>query len=170
MRSHGTGAFAPEQFALLGKDVVFETGCLVFHPERIEIEDSVYVGHGAMLKGYHKGWMRIGAGSWIGQGAFLHSAGDLTIGRRVGIGPGAKLFTSFHDEGDGSGPVMDGELVFRSIVIEDGADIGVGAVILPGVTVGAGSIVGAGAVVTKDVAPGTIVAGNPARPHRRRGL
>lgn len=50
------------------------------------------------------------------------------------------------------------------VVIEDGAWVGVGAIILPGVTVGAKSVVGAGSVVTKDVAPFTIVAGNPARP------
>jgi UDP-2-acetamido-3-amino-2,3-dideoxy-glucuronate N-acetyltransferase len=43
------------------------------------------------------------------------------------------------------------------------ASIGSGAVILPGVTIGEGAMVGAGAVVTKDVPPRTIVAGNPAR-------
>ena len=42
------------------------------------------------------------------------------------------------------------------------ADIGTNAVILPGVTVGKGGIVGAGSVVTKDVAPFSIVAGVPA--------
>jgi maltose O-acetyltransferase len=41
--------------------------------------------------------------------------------------------------------------------------IGGGAIVLPGVTVGAGAIVGAGAVVTRDVAPGARVVGNPAR-------
>lgn len=48
-----------------------------------------------------------------------------------------------------------------------GAWIGAKAVILKGVTVGEGAIVGAGSVVTKDVAPYTIVAGNPAKPIRR---
>ncbi|MGH9359737.1 MAG: DapH/DapD/GlmU-related protein, partial [Terriglobia bacterium] len=43
------------------------------------------------------------------------------------------------------------------------ASIGSGAVILCGVTIGEGAIVGAGSVVTKDVPPGTVVAGNPAR-------
>lgn len=49
-------------------------------------------------------------------------------------------------------------------VVERGASIGSGATILGGVTIGAGALVGAGAVVTRDVAPGATVAGNPARP------
>lgn len=44
-----------------------------------------------------------------------------------------------------------------------GASIGSGAVILGGVTIGAGALVGAGAVVTRDVSPGDVVVGNPAR-------
>ena len=49
-----------------------------------------------------------------------------------------------------------------------GASIGSGAVIMCGVTIGAGALVGAGAVVTKDVEPGTVVAGCPARFLRNR--
>jgi len=45
--------------------------------------------------------------------------------------------------------------------------VGGGAIILPGVTVGDGSTVGAGSVVTRDVEPYTVVAGNPARMIRR---
>lgn len=48
-------------------------------------------------------------------------------------------------------------------IIESNASIGAGAIILPGITVGQNSLVGAGSVVTKDVPPNVIVAGNPAQ-------
>lgn len=51
-------------------------------------------------------------------------------------------------------------------IVERGASLGSGAVVLGGVRVGAGAIVGAGAVVTRDVVPGAVVAGSPARPLR----
>jgi phosphonate metabolism protein (transferase hexapeptide repeat family) len=54
------------------------------------------------------------------------------------------------------------------VVIGPDVWIGYNAVLLPGVQVGTGAVIGAGSVVTKDVAPYTIVAGNPARPIRRR--
>ena len=49
-------------------------------------------------------------------------------------------------------------------LVGKGASIGSNATILCGLTIGAGALVGAGAVVTRDVAPGTVVAGVPARP------
>ncbi|MFB6201108.1 MAG: acetyltransferase [Halorhabdus sp.] len=54
--------------------------------------------------------------------------------------------------------------------VEIGHDVwlGQGAVVLPGVTIGNGAVVGTGAIVTEDVDPYTIVAGNPAEPIRRR--
>lgn len=48
-------------------------------------------------------------------------------------------------------------------VVESRASIGSGAIVLGGLTIGAGALVGAGAVVTRDVAPGEVVAGVPAR-------
>jgi acetyltransferase-like isoleucine patch superfamily enzyme len=167
--SHGEGRFDPDQFAKLGDGVIFEAGVLVFHPDRIEVGSNVYIGHGTILKGYHRNRMIIGDHTWIGQGCFFHSAGGIVIGRAVGVGPMVKILTSVHGDGDPSRPVMQNELILRPVTIGDGADIGTGAIIMPGVTIGEGAIVGAGAVVTRDVAPCTIVAGVPAKVIRTRG-
>lgn len=53
-------------------------------------------------------------------------------------------------------------------VIGDGAWIGMRAMLMPGLTIGEGAVIASGAIVTKDVAPYTIVAGNPAAPIRQR--
>lgn len=167
-RSHGSGAFTPEQFRAIGDDCVFEPGVLVWHPENITLGRNVYVGHGAMLKGYYRNEMHIGDRTWIGQMCFFHAAGGLTIGARVGIGPGVKIITSVHAEAGRAVPVLFSPIEMAPVVIEDDADIGVNAVILPGVTVGRGAVVGAGSVVNRDVPPYAVVAGVPAKVLRFR--
>jgi UDP-2-acetamido-3-amino-2,3-dideoxy-glucuronate N-acetyltransferase len=61
----------------------------------------------------------------------------------------------------------DADWTCQSTLVKRGASIGSGATILGGVTIGENAIIGAGSVVTKDVPPNTIVAGNPARVLRR---
>jgi len=167
--SHGSGRFDPEDFAQIGEGVVIEGGVLVFHPETIELGDHVYVGHNTILKGYYKGHMRIGKGTWIGQQCFFHSAGGLDIGERVGIGPGVRILTSTHEDPGTGQPIMAGAITFAAVRIGDGCDLGIGCQILPGVTLGRGVQVGAGALVTSDLPDFAVAAGVPAKILRFRG-
>jgi acetyltransferase-like isoleucine patch superfamily enzyme len=166
--THGSGQFERSQLQRIGRSVIIEPGVLIFHPENVELGDNVYIGHYTIVKGYYRGRMVIGSGTWIGQQCFFHSAGDLIVGKNVGIGPGVKIITSYHAEEGISKPILHSRIEFASVVIEDDADIGVGAIILPGVTVSKGAKVGAGAVVTRDVPAYAIVAGVPARVMRMR--
>lgn len=167
-KSHGDGRFEPSQFRRIGPDCVFESGVLVFHPENISLGANVYVGHYAILKGYYRNEMVIGDETWIGQQCFFHSAGGLTIGARVGIGPGVRVITSVHKEAGRGVPVLFSPVETAPVLIEDDADVGVGSIILPGVTIGRGAVVGAGAVVNRSIPPYAVAAGVPARVLRYR--
>lgn len=167
-KSHGDGGFRREDFAEIGDNVVIERGVLVFHPQNIHIGSNVYIGHNSILHGYHKNEIFLEDHSWIGQGCFLHGAGGIKVGRAVGLGPMVKVLTSYHLEGELSDPLIFNQLEFGEVNIEDGCDIGMGSILLPGVKVGEGSIVGAGSVVTKDIPPYSVSAGNPARLLRKR--
>lgn len=80
---------------------------------------------------------------------------DCVIGKNVFIGPHALLLHA----------AVDGE--HSPAMVEDGAYIGSGAIIMPGVTVGENAIVGAGAIVTKDVPANVTVMGNPAKEYNK---
>lgn len=161
--SHSNGRDFINKIKELGSNVVIEDGVRIFHPENIIIEDNVYIGHNTLLKGYHNGTMIIRRDTWIGQNCFFHSAGGLEIGRAVGIGTSVKILSSSHINDDLDQPVLFNPLEFNRVIIEDGADIGVGAILLPGTTIGEGAIIGAGSVVTKNVEPYAIAVGNPAK-------
>lgn len=101
----------------------------------------------------------IGEGCFIQQCCTFFGRGGIEIGNEVFIGPKVNLITINHDPDPDNRSATYG----RRIVIEDKVWIGINSTILPGVRIGYGAIVGAGSVVTKDVAPMTIVAGNPAK-------
>lgn len=106
---------------------------------------------------------------------------DVKIGDRVTVKSGVQLWDGLRVHDDvfiGPNATFTNDRFPRSkvyprkfehTVIEVGASIGAGAVILPGVRVGARAMVGAGSVVTRDVAPDAVVFGNPARV-RKHGL
>ena len=142
----------------------------VFHPENVELGDNVYVGHETMLKGYYRNRLRVGSQTWIGQRCFLHAAGGIEIGARVGIGPGVTVLTSAHEEAGRAIPILASPLRFAPVRIDDHADIGAATTILPGVHVGRGAQIGAGAVVSRDVPAYAVAAGVPAKILRMRPL
>ena len=105
----------------------------------------------------NKKHLSIGAFSFLGQVTIaLHCS--IKIGDKVCINDGVRILSASHD-------VLDPKWshIRAEILIDDYAWIGTGAIILPGVHLGRGAVVGAGAVVSKSVAAGGIVVGNPAR-------
>lgn len=112
--------------------------------------------------GHH---VTIGRGTFVNADFLALGGGRITIGEDVLIGPGVRFYTPNHPL-DPEHRRAGYERVLP-IVVGDNVWIGGSAILLPGVTVGADAIVGAGSVVTKDVPPGAVVAGNPARVIKR---
>ncbi len=120
---------------------------------------GVYFDH-CLLSNIGLWAFRLGGGCFISQGAWLDERrGKIIIGDGVSITRHVKILS--HDAtASRLNPGDKGEYV---TTLENNCFIGMGAIILPGVTIGSESIVGAGAVVTKDIPPGCLVAGNPAQ-------
>ena len=106
---------------------------------------------------------------------------DVVVGDRVTVKCGVQLWDGVALEDDvfvGPNATFTNDLFPRSrqrpeqfarTTVRAGASIGANATLLPGIEIGRGAMVGAGAVVTRDVPPGVVVAGNPARIRRHAG-
>lgn len=105
--------------------------------------------------------VKIGRNVIVMNGCLMMAAGGIAIDDEAQIAANVQLISNNHD--------LDDRMIItcKPVHICRRAWIGAGATILPGVTVGENSVVGAGSVVTRDVEPDTIVAGNPARVIRR---
>lgn len=101
----------------------------------------------------------------LGDGAHAYSLGPIVIHEDATIAQEAYLCTGTHDFTQKHLPLQT-----APIVVGRGAFVGARAFVLPGLTLGEHCIVGAMSVVTRDVPPGVIVAGNPARPISSRPL
>lgn len=152
------------------------------HPSAI-VDPRAYLGEGVRV--WHEAQIRerasIGRNCVIGKGAYIDLDVQLganckiqnyallyhgcTLGDGVFIGPAAILTNDPRPRAinpDGTLKNTD-DWECGQIVIEDGASIGAGAIVLPGVRIGRFALVGAGAVVTRYVPPFALVTGNPAR-------
>jgi UDP-2-acetamido-3-amino-2,3-dideoxy-glucuronate N-acetyltransferase len=141
-----------------------------------DVHPSVLLGDGAVvwrfaviLEGVRIGKETvIGAGCFIGrhviigQGTRVHPHAAIpdnaVIGNHVYIGSNVTLTDSAY-------PNLTDKIAeeHRPPIIEDHVILGCNCVVLPGVVIREGAVIGAGSVVTHDVGPGTVVAGNPAR-------
>ena len=105
----------------------------------------------------------IGDKTIINKRCILDGRGVLTIGNNVDIAQEVCIWTEQHDY---NSPSYNS--VCKPVVIEDYVWIASRVTVLPGVTIGKGSVIASGSIVTKDVAPLTIVAGIPAKPIGKR--
>lgn len=135
-------------FGKLGRAPLIDYGTYFRYPRKIRLGDNVAINRGCEL-----------IASRLAEG------GTITIGNNVLLGPNVKVFAGGHDQAtidlvDTSDPVVINNYVW----------IGGNSTILGGVTIGEGAVIGAGSVVTHDVPPYTITAGNPARVIKSRIL
>ncbi|ARB99631.1 acyltransferase [Neisseria gonorrhoeae] len=101
----------------------------------------------------------LGDGSGIG--ANCEICRGLVVGKNVMMGPECLLYSTNH-KFDRENKRFEGYTEIRPITLEDDVWPGRRVIVMAGVTVGRGSVVGAGAVVTKDIPPYSLAAGNPA--------
>lgn len=127
----------------IGKGSTIHTGARFYNPSKISIGEDTIVGEMAVLDGRE----------------------EIRIGNHVDIASEVMIYNAQHDVDS-----EDFHAISSPVVIESYVFIGPRAIILPGVKIGEGAVIGAGAVVTKDVAPYTIVGGVPAKLIRERRL
>ena len=149
------------------------------------VKEAIILGTNTHVRGElfvfaHDGQITIGDYCYIGEGTRIWSAKSITIGNRVLISHNVSIFDNdTHPIDDpiarhqqfkdiiSTGHPKKLDLREEPVVIEDDALIASQCVILKGVTIGKAAVVGAGSVVTKDVPPYTLAAGNPARVIRK---
>jgi len=133
----------------------------------LRYSDGVYIARHSVLGAK----IEIGTGSRINGPVFVRGTGKLTIGNYCAFGHEIRFITSNHSTGVvamqhqlqrqlGVQVLHAGK---KNIRVGNGAWVGDRAMIMAGVEIGNGAVIGAGSVVTKDVAPYSICAGNPAR-------
>lgn len=90
--------------------------------------------------------------------------GSIIIEDNVMLGSGVHIYVANHRFDDINKPIIfQGHYEAKSVILKKGCWIGANSIILPSVTIGENSVIGAGSVVTKNIPPFTVYAGNPAK-------
>jgi acetyltransferase-like isoleucine patch superfamily enzyme len=152
----------PPRFQSIADDVVLGEGAIVH--EFVNLYGCTVGAHtrvGAFVEIQRDA--SIGANCKISTHSFICSG--VHIADRVFVGHGVTFVNDKHPRACNADGVPQGPADWKLVEtwVDDDASIGSGATIMCGIRIGKGAMVGAGAVVTKDVAPGTTVVGNPAR-------
>lgn len=153
----------------LGRSVYLDHGVYLHAcPAGIRIGSESFVMKNAILHVYNfrnlpNAGITVGLRSLIGEGCILRGQGGILIGDDVYLAPLVQVLAVNHIYDDPTQPISKQGITAQGIVIEDGAWIGGGAIILDGVRIGRNAVIGAGAVVTHDVPAYTVAVGNPAR-------
>ncbi len=155
------------QFCVVAPDVRFGRDVRIFHFVNLygcEIGDNTKVGSFVEIQ---RG-ARIGRNCKISSHTFICEG--VEIEDEVFVGHGVNFINDKYPRAttDDGALQTDADWQVVATHVERGASIGTGATILCGVRIGARAIIGAGSVVTRDVAAGAIVAGNPAREIKKK--
>lgn len=146
--------------------------------ERVQIGDHVICRGLIRMEEFAPGQLEIGDHSHIGDDCVISCAERVRIGRRCLLAHGVQIFdNNSHpvDAGErahdyrvllGQVPPPRPPIATGPVILEDGVWLGLGTIVLKGVTIGENTVVAAGSVVTHDLPPRVIAAGNPARPVR----
>ncbi|HTQ54356.1 MAG TPA: WcaF family extracellular polysaccharide biosynthesis acetyltransferase [Bryobacteraceae bacterium] len=137
--------------------------CAVLRLFGAKIGRGVYIKPGVRVK--FPWYLTVGDFCWLGEDLWIDNLAAVEIESDVCISQGAYLCTGNHDW---TTPNM--KLFRRPIRIESGSWIGARAILCPGVVIGSGSVIAAGSVVTREIGPYQVWAGNPAVYVRERRL
>lgn len=148
----------------LGPKPSIGLGFRVLGPENISIGSQLY-STGQTFLSAEKGKLLIHDSVAFNNNVHVNASlgGDIEIGSHVMIGPNCVLRASDHVFDDPDVPIQLQGHTGGRIVLEEDVWLGANVVVVSGVRIGKGSVVAAGAVVTKDVKPGSVVGGVPAR-------
>ncbi len=155
---------------VVGKSFIAQDNCEIncLSKNGIVLGDKVTVGSYAIIRptnlyGGEPGLgLKMGDNSSIGPYSYIGCSGYIEIGNNVMISPRVSIYSENHNFAGIHIPMIDQGVTRSFVRIEDDCWIAANAIILAGVTVGRGAVVAAGSVVTKDVPPYSVVAGNPA--------